>query len=48
MKFSLPGFHEFEKLNMWIIDKFNNDRKVFFDSAVIDNIYHIVISVLRT
>lgn len=39
MKFSLPGFHEFEKLNMWIIDKFNNDRKVFFDSAVIDNIY---------
>lgn len=46
MKFSLPGFHEFEKLNMWIIDKFNNDRKVFFDSAVIDNIYGSVPNVV--
>lgn len=46
MKFSLPGFHEFEKLNMWIIDKFNSDRKVFFDSAIIDNIYGSVPNVV--
>lgn len=39
MKFSLPGFHEFKKLNMWIVDRFNNDRSVFFDTAIIDNIY---------
>ena len=46
MKFSLPGFHEFEKLNMWIIDKFNSDRAVFFDSVIIDNIYGSVPNVV--
>lgn len=46
MKFSLPGFHEFEKLNMWIIDKYKNDRMVFFDDVIIDNIYGSVPNVL--
>ena len=27
MKFSLPGFHEFEKLNLWIIDRYNVNGK---------------------
>lgn len=39
MKLSLPGFHEFEKMNLWIIDKYINNRNVFFDPIIIDNVY---------
>ena len=46
MKFSLPGFHEFEKLNLWIIDRYNYDRTIFFDSVIIDNIYGSVPNVV--
>lgn len=46
MKFSLPGFHEFEKLNLWIIDRYNYDRNIFFDSVIIDNIYGSVPNVV--
>lgn len=46
MNFSLPGFHEFRKLNLWIIDRYEENREIFFDDVIIDNVYGSVPNVI--
>lgn len=37
--FSLPGIMEFQKMNTWFLELYKNQRELFYQDAVIDNIY---------